>query len=183
VEPRWIAEWACCTSIYAGRLGHCKPVILVHRTLKSVEKWLSYAVEKRFYPSSLGGGAPTPFFNLASKGEKLLLGLVMDFNSWKSLEDGFCRFCCVVRQISEKKRMKKRTTAYNTILPSQLRAQHRFGSNNWTRCEGGQIWVRSEVEVHPNTILFGIEQRNDLRAVKYLWPFLCLLYFIIRTRN
>jgi hypothetical protein len=35
--------------------------------------------------------------------------------------------------------------------------------------------VRFEVEVHPTTILFGIEQRNDLRTVKYLWPFLFLL--------
>jgi hypothetical protein len=31
-----------------------------------------------------------------------------------------------------------------------------------------------EFEVHPNTILFGSEQINDLRAAKYLWPFLCL---------
>jgi hypothetical protein len=36
------------------------------------------------------------------------------------------------------------------------------------------MWDRREVEVHPTTILFGIEQRNDLRTAKYLWPFLCL---------
>jgi hypothetical protein len=36
----------------------------------------------------LGGGAPTSIFNLASNGEKLLLGYAMNFNPWKWLEDG-----------------------------------------------------------------------------------------------
>jgi hypothetical protein len=50
--------------------------------------------------------------------------------------------------------------------------------NNWNRGQTDQVWARSEVEVHPTTILFDIEQKNDLRTAKYLWPFLCLFGYM-----
>jgi hypothetical protein len=41
-------------SFIIGQLERSVPVILVYRTLKLVEKWLSYAIEKRFYPLTWG---------------------------------------------------------------------------------------------------------------------------------
>jgi hypothetical protein len=43
------------------------------------------------------------------------------------------------------------------------------------------LHVGSAVSGH--TVLFGIEQRNDLRTAKYLWPFLCLYWLDVKLRK
>jgi hypothetical protein len=87
-----------------------------------------------------GGGPLTSIFNFSPKEEKLLFTKVI-FPLRKLFEDGFCRFCYVVRRKTEKKKKKKNGVS---ILPSQLR----FGSNNWSKLAVGGAVPSTHAAMH-----------------------------------